>query len=458
MIRSIVSLLDERVSSVLPKTRDEIEALFSLINDYGERLGEKPSQELINEALAFGTTQTRNVTWLQEHGMCLDNLIPGKSTIEQAGYGAFTTRHIQQGSMIVPMPLLLVTDRSAFDMYTLTGGTVKGDMKRLNNDVVGKQLLLNYCFSHHESSLMVCPTTNSILVNHCSTRRDWGGDCGIKGPNAKVRWGMWDETTSSWLQSTVKELTENLYESKRGLSMELIALRDIDPNEEVTIDYGIEWENAFLDHAAKWKAPDSNSSGFENYASSEKLNQEHANFTFKTLEEQDEDPYPDNIQTMCYKYYDEHDDPVDISSFTDEDILLFREETSDEKLESVEYFGYHNEDELHFIDPDAPNQVVTDGSDQIDAKHSDGAGWFWPCQILTREQDNTYSVRILHNPSDTTIGWVTMRYARVLYNYPGQSIKFGNKRYTSDQFLPGAFRHHIELDDDMLPDHWKNLK
>jgi hypothetical protein len=456
MIHSIVSVLDERVASVLPKSRNEFESLFSFMDALDdEPIGEYPPQEIIDEALAYSTTEPRNVTWLQEHGMCLDNLIPAKSTIEQAGYGAFARRHITEGSMIIPMPLLVLANRSALNMYKLTRDD-KDELTHLDESVVGTQLLLNYCFSHDESSVVVCPATNVILANHCSTRREWGGSCGNKGPNAEVRWGYWDETTEPWLNSTIEELTEKLTRNERGLSMELIALRDIGPDEEVTIDYGIEWENAFLEHSANWEPPEVGSS-FENYVSVQKLIEEHASFPFRTLEEQDDEPYPDNAQTMCYKLYDEHDDPVEISELTDEDILLFRDEASEEEAEHVEYFGYRNEDYIDEIDSYAPNQIVTDGSDNIDERNTSESGWFWPCHILSRNGDNSYTVRILHSTSDNEIGWRNMRYARLLYNYPGQSIKFANKRYKSDQFLPGAFRHHIGLNDKMFPDKWKHF-
>ena len=169
------------------------------------------------------------------------------------------------------------------------------------------------------------------------------------------------------------------------------------------------------------------------------------------------DPYPENVQTMCYKLYDNFDEPVDISELTDEEILIFKDEAMEEEIEDIEYFGLRNEDIVE-VDYEAPNQIVTDGSENIDDKKSSSEGWLWPCQILSRDdENNTYTVRILHSSSDTAIGWVTLRYARILLNYPGESIEFGNVPYKSDQFLPDAFRHHIGLNEKMMPDIWKNL-
>ena len=39
-----------------------------------------------------------------------------------------------------------------------------------------------------------------------------------------------------------------------GLLMELVALRDLQPDEEVLISYGDEWEAAWTNHTNLWKA------------------------------------------------------------------------------------------------------------------------------------------------------------------------------------------------------------
>jgi hypothetical protein len=71
---------------------------------------------------------------------------------------------------------------------------------------VVKQLLLNYCFGHDESSLLLCPITNAILINHCSDRTK---ECGEDGPNAEYRWDTeWDRDTKRWLEMTLHEIAE----------------------------------------------------------------------------------------------------------------------------------------------------------------------------------------------------------------------------------------------------------
>mmetsp|Transcript_38994 Transcript_38994/g.42233 ORF Transcript_38994/g.42233 Transcript_38994/m.42233 type:complete len:218 (-) Transcript_38994:35-688(-) len=46
----------------------------------------------------------------------------------------------------------------------------------------------------------------------------------------------------------------------------------------------------------------------------------------------------------------------------------------------------------------------------------------------------------------------------LLTHYPRSSIKFVTLPYQSDQHHPQAFRHHIEIKNDMFPEQWKNKK
>ena len=75
------------------------------------------------------------------------------------------------------------------------------------------QLLLNYCFGHSQSSLLLCPLTNAILINHCSTRNP-NSVC-PHGPNAKVQWASsWDKTNGEWLKMSFDDLRS---QESRGL-------------------------------------------------------------------------------------------------------------------------------------------------------------------------------------------------------------------------------------------------
>jgi hypothetical protein len=85
--------------------------------------------------------RVRSIEWLEKNGRCLDNIRPDRSTIPQAGRGAFATRRIRQGEIIAPMPVVHLR-RQHMQVYDADDAT--------DDDpevwYVGEQQLLNYCF------------------------------------------------------------------------------------------------------------------------------------------------------------------------------------------------------------------------------------------------------------------------------------------------------------------------
>ena len=75
---------------------------------------------------AGGTFEYRNrdipksPEWFEEHGLCVDNLRPGQSTIPDAGRGAFANRAIKEGATISPVQMLPILDAEVFDLYSET--------------------------------------------------------------------------------------------------------------------------------------------------------------------------------------------------------------------------------------------------------------------------------------------------------------------------------------------------
>lgn len=203
----------DRIMPLLPRTVEDVERVIQAANDLGgdgtTSTKSGPSIGHIAHALATElSVNKRSTAFLREHGMCLDNILPGPSTIPGAGQGAFAARPLSKGERVVPVPLLHMPDRSVFvrDSADGGGGTIRTE-----------ELLINYCFGHSESTLLLCPVTNSLLINHCSPRR--AGGCGggeaIDGadisdtPNAKLQWAVdWDPNTPRSLTKTVEELAQ----------------------------------------------------------------------------------------------------------------------------------------------------------------------------------------------------------------------------------------------------------
>jgi len=162
-----------------------------------------------------------------------------------------------------------------------------------------------------------------------------------------------------------------------------------------------------------------------------------ANLEFRTLLEQKDNKYPENVAMACFKITDDFDIDDDTGGG------------------EAYYEGYTNQDEIFEIVEDDPHFIITSGEYEEFSKW----GWHWPCQVLKNEGDGKYTVRILAHPSpkEEQEGWVRRNQARILTNYSGTLIKFIHKSYMSDQYLPGAFRHSIEIQDSMFPSQWKDL-
>ena len=184
---------------------------------------------------AGGTWSYRNrdilkpSAWLTKHGLCVDNLRPGPSTIPDAGRGAFASRAIKMGDKISPVPMIPILSDEALDLYAET-------VKVENNDgedtyildpeaaPTGKHMLLNYCFGHAESSLLLLPSAPLVnLINHAPERSQ---------VNAFLQWSTHDSVFND----------HNIHDEELGdwvlkegylppIVMELIASRDIQVSE-----------------------------------------------------------------------------------------------------------------------------------------------------------------------------------------------------------------------------------
>ena len=169
--------------------------------------------------------------------------------------------------MIVPAPLLLIHNRDSLTMHGQKEDG-NGEVIRDKNNIVGTQLIMNYCFGHKESSLLLCPASNAILSNHCSPRQVGQGECGVNGQNAEYRWSSgWDPETPKLLQMPLEDLSG----MSRGPSLEIFATRDIKPGEEIFMDYGQEWEEAWNQYMQVWTPPEQGRN-FVDHASATSMN------------------------------------------------------------------------------------------------------------------------------------------------------------------------------------------
>jgi hypothetical protein len=180
-------------------------------------------------------------------------------------------KQIKVGSIVAPMPLVPVT-RDVLEMNTENDDSISDK----------NQLLLNYCFGHPDSSLLLFPYgSGTSFINHS------------KDPNAFIRWSSSDLSKTDNFELKVEDVST-------GIIMEVVALVDIPAGEEVTIDYGNAWVDAWNYHVNSWQIADGDPAINPAFTANRMNEGENRNKPIRTIAEQKESPYPKFIRTACY--------------------------------------------------------------------------------------------------------------------------------------------------------------
>jgi len=201
-----------------------------------EEIEEKQDVEEPNDEEDDDYTPKQPLEWLQKNGICIDNLRSGPSKKRGAARiskqrGAFAKKFIPKGERIAPAPLLALK-REDLIMYK-ADVTQKAYRNVLNFDkVVGQEQLLNYCYGDADSELLLLPYSPVVnFINH-----------GGKTPNAEIRWPK--DSSKEWLKLHPLDVLD----MSGKIMAEFVALGDIQPDEEIVIDFGQAWDEAWKEH------------------------------------------------------------------------------------------------------------------------------------------------------------------------------------------------------------------
>lgn len=365
--------------------------------NYGKRWVGERRQRLRNEEVV----NQRPIASLLHSGLCLDNISPGRSIIPDAGRGAFATRYLKRGSVVAPVPLAPITKRSALHISRVRQAGTPGKPDVL---VQGHQLLLNYCFGHRNSSLILYPYSPLVnLINHNSSQA-----------NTKLRWSTSNLNRGrdwlDWPLDDVKQL------NRPGLLMEFVATRDISPKEEILIDYGESWEQSWNLHSAKWKSPPFAKEYTPAYVMDDVVS------VLRTEVEQRSHPYPDNLFTSCFYRFGDHKDEALAASNDHGETTAFKWKMS------RGLFDFEN---------------------------------LRPCSVLqhskTPDGNDWYTVRIRNRYGMAPEERIPKGMMHIVTLLPRNAIQFSDKIYTTDQHLENAFRHEIGIPDSLFPEQWMDL-
>jgi len=332
--------------------------------------------------------------------ICLDQLVQVAPSPRIQGHGLVAKRTIAKDSKIISSPLLPIHRKDL---------TIVGDVDYLQSNA--RQLLLNYCYGSSDSDLLWLPYGPMInYLNHAQQ------------PNAGVQWQptVHLNITDSHVRQQhhhpelfhlPAKVVANIH--GKSLTLEVVALRTIEAGEEVTIDYGIDWQSAYEKHIRSTHARKMVISS-QNDVSAEEWNDRNEPF-YKTIVEQLSDPYPDNLEVFCFYEVHLHDD------------------------EHRAHQHSHNWDE-----------------DQVHA-------CFRPCEILERNGDESgnysYTVKLSANDDRQIIDECILDgHDEILHQVPQAAVRVVDRPFTTPALDARAFRHEIGFPKDMIPESWKRKR
>jgi SET domain len=400
----------ERVSAIFPPSH---RALPEMVKAGGALAYSKPA--------IF-----RTATWLEKHGMCMDNLRPGDSSTVSpyAGRGAYARRAIAAGQMVTPVPLVPLPDASILDMFELKLSEPDKESEeepvwtRVNPEKpIGKQLLYNYCYGHPESTLLLVPLGPMVnYINHASAKNPDGPK-----PNVKMVWSNHLRHQRTWLKDSPNLLIEEEEHGYVGLLMEIVALRDIQKDEEILMDYGDSWQQAWDTHVAKWNEK-RDMLPKEMPPRAADLNAEYRSKPFLLPAEQENNPYPTNVL---------------LKTFT----MVLNDETTGE-AEDPKTWG------------------------ELEAGAAFEAANLFTVEILARHEitDAEELAKLTGAPYVYTVIWKSGETVQYIQKVPHRAFVFVDDRGTSENFLSfqqhqPVFRHYIEIPNDVFPTGaWRNRK
>lgn len=399
-----------RVLQALPDPWENIQQMFAT----GNKIRPDDILQFFRKLQQPNTIRT--LDWLQEHGTCFDAMEMKNSRIPGAGRGAFARRSFRTDQIITTSPLLHFLDKEVFVMKNVQPDP-NNPGQYLYLEQIGKQLALNYCFSHKDTTLLLCPYGAGVnAINHGS----------LEEANVRVEWPEKDGFlchNASFLEMPLQDWDPTDQSPKLAISY--VAIKPIAEGEELLLHYGKAWETAFQNHAAQWKVSNmgkyiSAATWNKHYQHKELL---HTKSELVSLWMAKHFPRPpSNLQLRCHS-------------------------------------------EIVHIKHSAYSKLVWD----VDAKEDTGAPEYgFPCRVMNRTEakvtqgNATSSPRITYTydvairvVEDLETGETTEHYR---HNVPRHCLRWFDKPHTSDMHLPKAFRKELGLPDSLVPREWRNLK
>ena len=164
---------------------------------------------------------------LKKVGHCITDIYVALSSLPLASRGLFGRVKFRAGDLVSISPVLALS-KSHW-------------LKWKRNAIV-----MNYCFSSPNSDLLLLPIGIAAMANHGGKAR----------ANLRVDWYIWDNAQEEHYNNMNKSVGELQAMKQSPFSLGYYALRDIEENEELYLDYGEDWERdwgLYLEDLQHWR-------------------------------------------------------------------------------------------------------------------------------------------------------------------------------------------------------------
>jgi hypothetical protein len=205
--------------------------------------------------------------------------------------------------------------------------------------------------------------------------------------------------------------------------IDLVATRSIKKGEEVLLDYGDDWANAWNEHVKNWSKVTKDAKLFQSAMVINEIYHGAGKATKPLPTSSEESVAGDNVQLMCHLLYDE-------------DKIERRRNQDGSRTKVYPWIPHPNKGE---------NRLKTD----LAVRGVNRMG----CEIVERTGDEATGYKYVVRPLVESQG------PKILVkNVPHEVIRYVDKAYTNPQHEEHAFRHTIRFPDDIFPEAWKDLK
>jgi hypothetical protein len=207
---------------------------------------------------------------------------------------------------------------------------------------------------------------------------------------------------------------------------DVVATRDISVDEEILIDYGEEWENAWKNHVKNFRSPCKGTMRYSSLAVY-KMNFDKFNTDYHKWSNQH--------FTVCQNRWLKQDNNITFIYLAEESSeilvngMLLPIETS--------YKGISWNDEGFELIQDEPLRI--------------------PCKIVSSSLHLRVFDVVSFHPLQSVQEQKNVRQLHLHSRIPPDEVDFINKPFSGDMHLPGAFRHPIQIPDDIFPLHWTTV-